>query len=58
MRQSGFVFGPCSMSELSAFFQRLERIYGNISMQELMDHFAAVQQAKREGTLLDADPIR
>jgi hypothetical protein len=57
MRQSGFVFGPCSMSELSAFFQRLERIYGNISMQELMNQIAAIQRAKREGALFDTDPI-
>lgn len=58
MCQSGFVFGPCPMSEVLAYVQRLERIYGNITIQELVDHFATVQQAKREGTLLDADPIQ
>lgn len=57
MSQSTLVFRPCSISKLSAFFQRLERIYGNISMQELMNQIAAIQRAKREGTLFDTDPI-
>jgi len=57
MRYSGIVFGPCTLSELSGFLGRLERIYGDITVQDLVDHLANVGRAKSDGGLLDSFPV-